>query len=451
MSLAHDSQTSRHRLLEESFRAAVDAADPLKIVARHLPPPPAGRTVVVGAGKAAASMALAVERAWPEDAPLEGLVITRYRHGLPTRRVRVIEAAHPVPDAAGEAAAREILELARSLSEDDLLLVLISGGGSALLSLPADGLSLEDIRATTAALLDCGAPIQAMNTVRKHLSKIQGGRLAAATRARVLALIISDVTGDNPTHIASGPCAPDPGTYAEALAILDKYSVRAPAAIAAHLHAGAAGLLPETPKPGDPVFARTENRIIATSQESLQRAAAVCREHGVHAAVLGDAVTGEARDVAGAYAALIRQILLHEEPWKAPVALLTGGECTVTVRGNTLTRGTGGRCSEFLLALGLELEALGCDPLRISALAADTDGIDGSGENAGAVLHAATLARSREVGIDPRRALDAHNAYAVFDAADGLIITGPTRTNVNDFRIVLIDRDTRLSKTENSP
>ena len=440
----------RRGLLEETFRAAVDAADPLKILAQHLPHPPAGRTVVVGAGKAAASMALAVERAWPAGAPLDGLVITRYQHELPTRRIRVVEAAHPVPDAAGEAAARDILDLARSLSEDDLLLVLISGGGSALLSLPAEGLSLDDIQATTAGLLDCGAPIQSLNTVRKHLSKIQGGRLAAATRARVLALIISDVTGDDPTHIASGPCAPDPGTYADALAILDKYAVSAPLAIVDHLRAGATGLRPETPKPGDPAFDRTENRVIATSQESLQRAAAICRERGIPAVVLGDAVTGEARDVAGAYAALIRQVLLHAEPWSAPVALLSGGECTVTVRGNATNRGKGGRCSEFLLALGLELEALGCDPLRVSALAADTDGIDGSGENAGAVLDSSTLRRSREYGIEPRRALDANNSYAVFDAAHGLVITGPTRTNVNDFRIFLIDQDVRLPLTEDS-
>lgn len=438
----------RRGLLEESFRAAIDAADPLRIVAQHLPPPPSGRTVVVGAGKAAASMALAVERAWPKDAPLEGLVITRYRHGLPTDRIRVVEAAHPVPDATGEAAAREILVLARSLSENDLLLVLISGGGSALLSLPADGLMLDDIRAATSGLLDCGAPIQSINTVRKHLSKIQGGRLAAATRARVLALIISDVTGDDPTHIASGPCAPDPGTYADALGVIEKYSVPVSAAIRDHLKAGMKGLLPETPKPGDPVFRRIENRVIATSQESLQRAAAVCRQAGIQAAVLGDAVTGEARDVAGAFAALVRQVLLYGEPWKGPVALLTGGECTVTVRNDTLTRGVGGRCTEFLLALGLELEALGCDPLRVSALAADTDGLDGSGENAGAVLDAGTFSRARGAGIDPRRALDENNACTVFSASGGLVMTGPTRTNVNDFRIFIVEPDDRVRTLE---
>lgn len=395
-------------------------------------------------------MAFAVERAWPQDAPLEGVVITRYGHAMPTRRIRVVEAAHPVPDAAGESAAREILDLARGLTEGDLLLVLISGGGSALLSLPSDGLSLGDIRAVTSSLLDCGAPIQSINTVRKHLSKIQGGRLAAATRARVLALIISDVTGDDPTHIASGPCAPDPGTYADALAILDKYSVRVAPRIRNHLKAGAEGLLPETPKPGDPVFQRTENRVIATAQASLQCAAAVCRQSGIQAAVLGDAVTGEARDVAGAFAALIRQVLLYGEPWKGPVALLTGGECTVTVRNDSEARGVGGRCTEFLLALGLELEALGSDMLRVSALAADTDGIDGSGDNAGAFIDAGTLTRARAAGIDPRHALDRNNACAVFGAADGLLVTGPTRTNVNDYRIFLIESDDQGCPTEDA-
>ena len=334
-------------LLLGSFQAALAAADPLKIVPQHLPDPPQGRTLVVGAGKAAAAMALAVERSWPAGTPLDGLVITRYQHGLLTSRITVIEAAHPVPDESGEQAAQEILRRAKALSHDDLLLVLVSGGGSALLSLPAEGISMAELKVTTRELLKCGAPIQDMNTVRKHLSGIQGGKLAAACRAPVVALVISDVTGDDPTHIASGPCAPDPTTYQDALEILKRYEVKVPKTVAEHLARGAKGELPETPKPGSRIFKRVENRVIATAQQSLQAAAEFFIARDIHPAILGDSVTGEAREVAKVYGALAREIKQHGLPYQPPVALISGGETTVTVRG----RGRGGRNCEFLLAL----------------------------------------------------------------------------------------------------
>lgn len=418
-------------LLLGSYRAALDAADPLRIVPANLPSPPAGRTLVVGAGKAAAAMALAVERHWPADAPLSGTVITRYRHGLSTARIAVVEAGHPVPDAAGEQAAAGILSEVARLTTQDLLLVLVSGGGSSLLSLPAPGISMADLKAVTRDLLHCGAPIQAINTVRKHLSAIQGGRLAAASRAPVHALVISDVTGDDPTHIASGPCVADPTTYADALAILLRYRVQAPAAVSAHLERGLRGDITETPKPGDPALAHASNLVIATAQQSLQAAAAFFRDRGIAAAILGDSVTGEAREVAKAYAALARQVQGHGTPWPAPVALISGGECTVTVRG---TQGRGGRCSEFLLSLALEL---GAAP-RIHALACDTDGIDGSEDNAGATLGPATLGQAAALGIDAAARLDANDAYGFFAATGDLVVTGPTRTNVNDYRVILV-------------
>ena len=418
------------RLLEDSYAAALAAADPLRIVPAHLPPPPKGKTLVVGAGKAAAAMALAVEQNWPAAAPLEGLVITRYRHGLLTNRITVIEAGHPVPDAAGEQAASEILRKVKSLSPQDLLLVLVSGGGSSLLSLPADGITMADLKQVTQQLLRSGAPIQAMNTVRKHLSAIQGGRLAAASRAPVHALVISDVTGDDPTHIASGPCAPDPTTYGDAVGILERYAVMPPAAVAAHLARGARGEIAETPKPGDPLFAGKENRVIATAQQSLAAAAAFFRSQGVQPAMLGDSVTGEAREVAKVYAALARQIRQHGTPWPPPVALISGGECTVTVRGE----GRGGRCAEFLLSLAIDLDGAP----DIHALACDTDGIDGSEDNAGAILDPTTLQRARNRQLDGSLLLDRNDAYRFFEAAGDLIVTGPTRTNVNDYRAILI-------------
>ncbi len=417
-------------LLVDSFHAAIAAADPMKVLPAHLPPPPKGRTLVVGAGKAAASMALAVERHWPAAAPLQGLVITRYRHGLLTNRIKVIEAGHPVPDEAGEKAAREILRLAKSLGPDDLLLVLVSGGGSALLSLPADGVTMEDLRATTRALLLCGAPIQEMNTVRKHLSAILGGRLAAACKAKVVALLISDVTGDDPTHIASGPCAPDPTTCQDALDILERYQVQAPAAVLDHLAAGIrAWARGETPKPGDKLFNRVEHRIIATAQASLQAASSFFARHDIPAIVLGDSVTGEAREVARVYGALTRQVVGHAEPMGPPLALISGGECTVTVRGN----GRGGRCAEFLLSLGIDLAG----ERGVWALAGDTDGIDGTQDNAGAVLTPDSLERAARIGLNPRALAANNDAWHFFSGLGDLVVTGPTRTNVNDYRVIL--------------
>ena len=422
--------TPPRELLLASFQAALAAADPLELVPRNLPQPPKGRTLVVGAGKAAAAMALAVEQNWPAGAALDGLVVTRYQHGLLTNRITVIEAGHPVPDEAGEKAAHEIMRHVKALTRDDLLLVLISGGGSSLLSLPAAGVTSADLSATTRELLRSGAPIQDMNTVRKHLSLIQGGRLAAASRAPVVALIISDVTGDDPTHIASGPCAPDPSTYQDALDVLARYEVRAPAAVALHLQRGASGELAETPKPGDRIFERVENRVIATAHQSLIAAAQFFEEHGIPSAILGDSVTGEAREVAKVYAALAREVSRYGLPWKKPIALISGGECTVTVRG----RGRGGRCAEFLLALAIELN--GQD--GIHALACDTDGVDGSEDNAGATLAPDALKKAAARKLRARELLEENDGYAFFSALDTLVVTGPTRTNVNDFRVILI-------------
>ncbi|QJR16317.1 glycerate kinase type-2 family protein [Usitatibacter palustris] len=417
-------------LLLGSFAAALAAADPLQIVPRHLPSPPKGRTVVVGAGKAAGAMALAVETAWPADRPLEGVVITRYGHGLPTQRIRVVEAGHPVPDESGERAAHEILALAKSLGEDDLLLVLVSGGGSALLSAPVPAVSMADLKAVTRQLLACGAPIQDMNTVRKHLSTIQGGRLAVASRAQVVALVISDVTGDDPTHIASGPCAPDPTTFADAQEVLRLHGVEPPASIAAHLARGAKGEEPETPKPDDQIFTRVENVVIATAHQSLMTASAFVQARGITPMVLGDSVTGESREVAKVYAALARQIHQHSHPLKRPVALISGGETTVTIRGN----GRGGRCTEFLLSLAVDLAGLD----HVHALAADTDGIDGSESNAGAILLPDSIARAAALGHSAKAMLADNDGYSFFAALNDLVITGPTRTNVNDFRIILV-------------
>jgi hydroxypyruvate reductase len=317
-----------------------------------------------------------------------------------------------VPDAAGEGAARALLEEVRKLGPDDLLLALVSGGGSSLLSLPAPGVPMEGLKAMTRELLRCGAPIQEMNTVRKHLSAIQGGRLAAACRAPVFALVVSDVTGDDPTHIASGPCAPDPTTVADARAVLAKYGIAAP------------GPFSETPKPGDPLFARVENRVIATARRSLEAAAAVFAARGYAPTILGDDITGEAREVAGSMAAQARAL-------RRPGVLISGGECTVTVRG---TAGRGGRCAEFLLALAIALEGAP----GIHAIAADTDGIDGSEDNAGAVMAPDTLARAAARGLDARAKLDANDSYGFFAALGDLVVTGPTRTNVNDYRAILV-------------
>ncbi|WP_059410479.1 glycerate kinase type-2 family protein [Cupriavidus basilensis] len=428
-------------LLLDTFQAAVAAADPLRIVADHLPQPqPGGRTLVVGAGKAAASMALAVEQAYARLDPghvIEGLVVTRYAHGLPTAHVRVIEAGHPVPDEAGERAAAEILARVAALGPDDRLIVLVSGGGSSLLSLPAEGIAMADLKATTQELLRCGAPITEMNIVRKHLSRIQGGRLAQASRAPVTTLIVSDVAGDDPSAIASGPTVPDPSTYGDALDILRRHGATVPPAVRAYLERGARGEVAETPKPGDALFARVDNRVIATAHGSLTAAAEVFRARGIQPVVLGDTVTGEAQEVARVYAALVREIRAYNAPFAAPVALISGGECTVTLPAGGGAAGTkprGGRCAEFLLSLALELDGAA----GVYAIAADTDGIDGSEDNAGALLDPSTAARAQAAGAPARARLDAHDAWGFFDAAGDLVITGPTRTNVNDYRAILI-------------
>jgi hydroxypyruvate reductase len=405
------------------FDAAIAAAAPAESLARFLPPPPKGRTIVVGAGKAAASMAAALEAAW--SGPLEGLVVTRYGHRAPTRAIEVVEAAHPTPDAAGAAAAARILERVKGLGADDLVLCLISGGGSALL---APGLSLADKQAINRALLKSGAGIAEMNCVRKHLSAIKGGRLAlAAAPARVVGLIVSDVPGDDPATIASGPTTPDPTTSADALAILDRYAIDAPACVLAHLESAAA----ETPKPGDPRFANVSNVIVAAPRLSLSAAAAAARLAGVTPLDLGDAIEGEAREVGKAFAGIALSAARRGAPARGPCVLISGGETTVTVRG----KGRGGRNSEFLLGLALALDGAP----RIWALAGDTDGIDGSEDNAGAIVAPDTLARAAALGLDPRARLDDNDAYDLFAALGDLVVTGPTLTNVNDFRAILVE------------
>ena len=420
------------QILRAMFDAATKSAMPDSAVPPHLPPEPKGRTVVVGAGKAGASMARAVEQAWAakgRTGALEGLVTTRYGHAAPTEHIRVIEAAHPVPDEAGLAAAREIMAMVSGLGEDDLALCLISGGGSALLTMPAPGLSLDDKRAVTGDLLRSGATIGEMNCLRKHLSAIKGGRLAAAAHpAQVVTLMISDVPGDDPAVIASGPTVPDPTTFADARAVLDKYGITPPPAIAAHLTAEA----DETPKPGDPRLAHSQAVMISTPQQSLEAAAAVAEQAGYKPMILSDAIEGEARDVALVHAAMARQVALRGQPAEAPCALISGGETTVTVRG----KGRGGRNAEFLLALAVALDGLD----GVHAIACDTDGIDGSEDNAGALIAPDTLSRADGLDVNARAHLANNDAYGFFEALDDLLITGPTLTNVNDFRAVLIDK-----------
>ena len=417
-------------LLIDSFQAAVAAADPLKIIAAHLPSPPKGRTLVVGAGKAAASMARAVDLAWPQEAALEGIVVTRYAHAIPTERITVVEASHPVPDDEGEKAAADILARVAALGPDDRLIALVSGGGSSLLSLPVESVPMADLKSVTRSLLKSGAPITEMNIVRKHLSRIQGGRLAAACRAPVTTLIISDVTGDDPSAIASGPTCPDASTYADAIAILQRYGVDAPDSVLAHLERGASGQVDETPKPGDALFERVDNRVIATARQSLQAGAAFFAARNITPVILGDTVTGEASEVAKVYAAIVREIRACEQPFKPPVALISGGECTVTVRGN----GRGGRCAEFLASLAAEMDGMP----DVYAIAADTDGIDGTEDNAGAVLLPDSKARADQLGISARKMLANNDGYSYFSALGDLVITGPTLTNVNDYRVILV-------------
>ncbi len=440
---AKGENTNPRELLLGSFHAATAAADPLRIVARHLPSRlPKGRTLVVGAGKAAAAMALAVENHWQENALFNGIVLTRYGHGLPLKRITVVESGHPVPDAQGEQAARDILREVEKLGTDDLLLCLVSGGGSSLLSLPVPGVTMDDLQNVTRELLRCGAAIQEINAVRKHLSAILGGRLAASCRAPVLALIISDVPGDEPTHIASGPCAPDPTTYTDALGILERYRINAPAGVMETLQAGSQGKLSETPKPGDAVFRNVENRIIATAHDALLAAAEYLRAQGVPTVILGDSITGEAREVAKVFAALVREIRQYGHPWKPPVALISGGETTVTLRkaemngdGNKGEQdGRGGRNTEFLLSLTIEFNGAP----DIHALASDTDGIDGSENNAGAIATSDSLRRAMQMGLNAASLLANNNSYIFFEQLDDLIITGPTRTNINDYRVILV-------------
>ena len=412
-------------LLRNMFDAAVAAADPARCLPGHLPPPPKGRTMVIGAGKAGGAMAKALEDHWP--GPLEGLVVTRYGHGAPTSRIEVVEAAHPVPDEAGQQAAQRMLRMVQGLSPEDLVICLISGGGSALLSAPAPGLTLSDKQAMNKALLKSGATITEMNCVRKHLSAIKGGRLAAACApAQVLTLLISDVPGDDASVIASGPTVGDPTTCADALAILDKYGLREPAAAYAYIRRAH----DETPKPGDPRLAHAQMHMIATPQAALEAAAAVARAAGVTPLILGDSLEGEARDVALVHAGIAKQVVRHGQPVSSPCVLLSGGETTVTVRG----QGRGGRNVEFLLALAVALEG---HP-RIHAIACDTDGVDGTEDNAGALLSPDTLARAEALGLRPKEFLANNDGYTFFSKLESLIYTGPTLTNVNDFRAILI-------------
>ncbi len=411
--------------LRAMFDAAVAAALPSVIVPQHLPPLPKGRTIVIGAGKASAAMAKAVEDNW--QGPLEGLVVTRYGHAVHCDKIEIVEASHPVPDAAGEAAARRILEKVQGLTEDDLVIALISGGGSALMALPAEGLTLADKQALNKALLASGASIDEMNCVRKHLSAIKGGRLAAAAYpATVVSLLISDVPGDDPSVIASGPTVPDRTTFADALAIVRKYKIEEPRAAIEHLERGVG----ESIKPGDAKLSRASLKMVATPQMSLEAAAEVARQAGLTPVILGDAIEGEAREVARVMAGIARQVVQYDQPAKKPCVLLSGGETTVTVRG----KGRGGRNAEFLLALTVALDGL----KGVHALAADTDGIDGSEDNAGAIALDDILSRAADKGVSAKLKLADNDGYGFFSALDSLVTTGPTLTNVNDFRAILI-------------
>jgi len=425
--------------LRSLYDAAVAAALPdAATIAPFLPPPPKGRTLVLGAGKAGGSMAAAVEAAWPKGAPIGGLVVTRYDYVPPAfaaaqqrgeTRIEVVEAAHPVPDEAGRRAAARIGALARGLSEDDLVLCLISGGASSLLALPAEGVSLDEKQHINRALLKSGAAIDEMNCVRKHLSAIKGGRLArACAPAQVVSLLVSDVPGDAPATIGSGPTVPDPTTCADALAVLDRYRIAVSPGVRARLESGEL----ETPKPGDAAFAGNAVHLIATPQRSLEAAAAAARAAGIEAHILGDEIEGESREVGKVHAALARQIARRGQPFAPPCVVLSGGETTVTVRPGA--SGRGGRGTEFLLGCAIALQG---EP-RVHVLAADTDGIDGSEDNAGAYVTPTTLARAAALGLSARGLLDGNDAYGFFAALGDLVVPGPTFTNVNDFRALLV-------------
>ena len=404
------------------FAEALEVTLPRHAVPKHLPNPPKGRTIVIGAGKASAAMAQVLEAHW--QGPMEGLVVTRYDHAIPCKHIEIVEAAHPVPDEAGRKAASRIFNMVQGLTKDDLIIALISGGGSALLALPADGLTLEDKQEINSALLKSGATITEMNCLRKHLSKIKGGRLAlAAYPAPIHALMISDIPGDDPSMIASGPTVPDPTTLDDSIRIVSKYQIKLPEA-AENLLQDQKG---ETPKPGDPIFERVENILIATPQMALEAAAKTARAHGMEVHILSDRIEGEARDVGVEHAALAREHAADDKP----CVILSGGETTVTVKG----KGRGGRNVEFLLSLAIALNGA----QGISALACDTDGIDGSEDNAGARITPDTLARAAVLGLNPTEFLENNDAYSFFEALGDLIITGPTLTNVNDFRAIMVE------------
>jgi hydroxypyruvate reductase len=410
--------------LRSLFDAAVAAADPRKVLASHLPPKPKGRCIVVGCGKSAAVMAAALEDAWP-DMPLHGTVVTRYGHAVPTRRIEVIKASHPVPDANSERGARRLLERVQGLGQDDLVLALISGGGSALCAAPAPGLTLADKQSINRALLASGANIAEMNCLRKHLSAIKGGRLAAAAwPARVVTLAISDVPGDDPAVIASGPTVPDPTTFADARAIVARYGITPPDAVTAWLQQAS----DETPKE----LPNAEFRLISTPMMALARVAQIAREQGLTAVVLGDALEGESREVGIVHAGIARSIRTHNEPVAPPAVILSGGETTVTLGGETA--GHGGRNTEFLLSLAVALGGAS----GIWAIAGDTDGLDGMDDIAGAIVAPDSLERARAKGLDPREMLATHDGHTLFDALGDAVRTGPTLTNVNDVRAILI-------------
>ena len=408
------------------FDAAVAAAQPALCLPPHLPPPPKGRTIVIGAGKASAAMARALEDHWA--GPLEGLVVTRYGYEVPCERIEIVQAAHPVPDAAGIEAAQRIRQLVTGLTADDLVIALISGGGSSLLVAPGEGLTLADKQAVNTALLHSGASISEMNCVRRHLSSLKGGRLAAVCHpAQVLTLLISDVPGDDPIDIASGPTVGDPTTCADALAIVERYRISVPPAVRSLLESGAG----ETIKPGDPRLQGIQTRMITAPQIALEAAAQVARDAGITPYILGDSLEGEARDLGKAMAGITRQVALHGQPFQTPCVLLSGGEATVTLRGT----GRGGRNVEFLLSLGVALNGLP----GVYALAGDTDGVDGAEEIAGALLTPDTLARAWALGTNPRSSLDNNDGHGFFQALGDAVVTGPTLTNVNDFRAILIE------------
>ncbi len=416
----------RRPLLRAMFGAAIAAAQPALCLPPHLPPQPKGRTLVIGAGKASAAMARALEDHW--EGPLEGLVITRYGYEVPCQRIEIVQAAHPVPDAAGLHAAQRLRALVSGLTPDDLVIALISGGGSSLLVAPGPGLTLADKQAVNQALLKSGATIGEMNSVRRHLSALKGGRLAAACYpAPVWTLLISDVPGDAPQDIASGPTVADPTTCADALAIIQRYQLDVPPAVRALL-ASAEG---ETLKPGDPRLARNTVRMITAPQIALEAAAQVARAAGVTPHILGDSLEGEARDLGKTLAGIARQVALRGQPFSAPCVLLSGGETTVTVRGS----GRGGRNVECLLAMALALDGLP----GVHALAGDTDGVDGQEEIAGACITPDTLARAWALGTSPRASLDNNDGHGFFGALGDAVVTGPTLTNVNDFRAIVID------------